>query len=95
MSSEGISADSTKLDAIKNFKAPKTLKELRGFLGLCSYYRKFVAGFAHIASPLTDLTKGTSGKGRNVIIPWLEEHEAAFKALKAAMMNEVVLEFPD
>ena len=54
-----------------------------------------MAGFAHIASPLTDLTKGTSGKGKYVIIPWLEEHEAAFKALKAAMMKEVVLEFPD
>ena len=51
--------------------------------------------FAHIASPLTDLTKGISGKGKNVTIPWLEAHEAAFNELKDAMCNEVVLEFHD
>ena len=94
-SKDGISADSTKLDAIKNFARPKTLKDLRGFLGLCSYYRKFVARFAQIASPLTDLTKGINGKGKNIIIPWLEAHDVAFNELKVTMCYEVVLQFPD
>ena len=95
LSKDGISADSTKLEAIKNFAPPKTLKDLRGFLGLCSYYRKFVSRFAQIASPLTDLTKGISGKGKNIVILWLEVHDVAFKELKAAMCNEVVSQFPD
>ena len=95
LSKDGISADSTKLEAIKNFAPPKTLKDLRGFLGLCSYYRKFVSRFAQIASPLTDLTKGISGKGKNIVILWLEVHDVAFKELKAAMCNKVILQFPD
>merc|ERR1711888_458731 len=86
---------SSQITAIKDYKPPTTLKELRGFLGICSYYRKFVDGFAHIASPLTNLTKGYTGKGKSVKIPWQPEHETAFEALKNAMVNDVVLKFPD
>ena len=58
LSSEGIKADPEKTKVIKDFKRPSTLKELRSFLGIASYYRKFCRNFAHIASPLTELTKG-------------------------------------
>ena len=54
LSSEGIKADPAKTNVIKDFKRPNTLKELRSFLGIASYYRKFYRNFAHIASPFRE-----------------------------------------
>ena len=55
---DGIKQDPDKIAATKDFPVPKTLKDLRGFLGLASYYRKFTNNFATVAAPLTDITKG-------------------------------------
>ena len=54
--------------AIKQFATPRTLKDLRAFLGLASYYRKFTRYFADIAAPLTDLTQGYTVSKANKII---------------------------
>ena len=68
LSSKGIQQDPDKVAAIKQFATPRTLKDLRAFLGLASYYRKFTRYFADIAAPLTDLTQGYTVSKANKII---------------------------
>ena len=71
ISAKGVSMDEEKVKAIREWPKPKTLTQLRGFLGLCSYYRQFVKNFSKLASPLTDLPK----KGN---FGWNEAAQEAF-----------------
>ena len=57
ISVEGVSVDPQKIEAIINWKPPTNVSEVRSFLGLAGYYRKFVEGFSNIATPLTNLLK--------------------------------------
>lgn len=80
---------------------PATLKELRSFLGLCGYYRRFVAGFSKIAGPLHDLVKlcvnvGPQAKGKQFLVSlWNPECHSAFEALKERLTYAPVLGFAD
>lgn len=77
-----------KIRAILDWRQPRNLKELRGFLGLTGYYRKFVSKYAHIAHPLTDqLKKDAFG--------WSDAATVAFNELKQAMVSPPVLVLPD
>lgn len=76
--------DEEKIVAIKEWPKPKTLTQLRGFVGLCSYYRCFVKGFSKIVDPLIDLTK----KGA---FTWSEVSQQAFERLKESMSSCPVL----
>ncbi|GJY32440.1 putative reverse transcriptase domain-containing protein [Tanacetum coccineum] len=84
-----IHVDPSKIEAVKIWKAPRTLSEVRSFLGLAGYYRRFIENFSKIAKSLTVLTQ----KGRT--FDWGEEQENAFRTLKDKLCNAPVLALPD
>ncbi|GKA83145.1 putative mitochondrial protein [Tanacetum coccineum] len=85
---EGVATDPSKIEAIKNWPVPSNLKQLRGFLGLTGYYRRFIKRYAMVSQPLTALLKKNSFQWSNVA-------EVAFEHLKRAMMEALVLGLPD
>lgn len=89
ISSEGIRPGDQKIRAVFDFKIPENLHELRQFLGLCSYFRKFVQNYAIIAKPLTDLTK------KDRVWLWDDEHTQSFQLLKQKLISRPVLALYD
>ena len=76
ISSEGIKPADDKIVAIQNYSQPKTVKQVKSFLGMCSFFRKFVKNFSLIAAPLYNLTK------QDVKFAWTDECQLAFQTLK-------------
>jgi hypothetical protein len=76
LSAQGVSTDPEKVSVVSSWPVPQTVRELRGFLGLAGFYRKFVKHFAVLAKPLTRLLK------KNQLFVWTSQHQAAFDALK-------------
>ncbi|KAL0536582.1 hypothetical protein IC582_025533 [Cucumis melo] len=89
VSSEGVSVDPAKIEAVTNWTRPSTVSEIRSFLGLAGYYRRFVEDFSRIASPLTQLTK----KGTPFV--WSPACERSFQELKQKLVTAPVLTVPD
>ncbi|GJR62948.1 putative reverse transcriptase domain-containing protein [Tanacetum coccineum] len=85
----GIHMDPGKIEAVKNWKAPTTSSEIRSFLGLAGYYRRFIANFSKIAKPLTSLTQ------KNQKYVWGVEQEEAFQTLKNNLCDAPILSLPD
>ncbi|GFY16361.1 retrovirus-related Pol polyprotein from transposon 412 [Trichonephila clavipes] len=88
ISAEGVRTDPEKVSAVKNWKRPENLRELRSFLGLCTYYRKFVKGFSNIARPLHRLTESKQK------FQWTKECEDSFLQLKEALTSSPILIYP-
>jgi len=83
--------EAAKLDKIKSAKRPETKREVRAFIGLLSFYRKYVPNFAALAVPLTNLTR----KGAKNRVEWTEACEDAFTSLKDRLMKQPALCLPD
>ena len=91
VSKEGISPDPHKVEAVQNITAPTCLKELRSFLGLASYYRRFISNFATIAAPLTKLTTKAASKTPFL---WSDECQNSFVELKRQLSSAPLLVYP-
>lgn len=89
ISSQGVSTDPSKIETIKNWPQPQNVKELRSFLGLAGYYKRFVAQFGLISKPLTNLLK----KGTTYV--WTSEVDSSFQVLKQALITAPVLAMPN
>ncbi len=84
---EGIATDLTKVEAVSSWPRPSNITELRSFVGLCSYYRKFVPHFADIARPLYVAANQKQ-------FTWSAEADIAFRTLKKALTSSPILGFP-
>nr|GEZ40308.1 putative reverse transcriptase domain-containing protein [Tanacetum cinerariifolium] len=88
INSEGVHVDLIKIEAIKNWPAPTSLTEVRQFIGLAGYYRRFVEGFSLIAKPLTKLTQ------KNKKFKWGADEDEAFQKLKQDLCSALILALP-
>ena len=90
INSNGIQTDKDKLEAIEKFERPKCIKNLRSFLGICNYYRKFIKDYAKFSRRL----EAMCGNNKEKLI-WSDECEEAFKKLKESLSVTPVLIYPD
>jgi len=88
ISEKGIATDPEKTSAIKSWPVPKNKKQVRSFLGFCSYYRRFVKGFSSKARPLFKLTED------HTRFIWTDSCQEAFVTLKQALISSPILSFP-
>jgi len=89
ISENRVEMDPIKVDGVRDWPAPKTVKQLQSFLGFINFYRRFIEGFAKIARPLNDLTK------KNIQWNWEEKHQNAFNMLKDLVTSSPILIQPD
>ncbi|PHT86830.1 hypothetical protein T459_08936 [Capsicum annuum] len=88
VSRDGIHVDPKKIEAVRDWPQPSTVTEIRSFLGLANYYRRFVEGFSKVASPLTRLTQ------KGVAFQWSDECEESFQKLKTTLILAPILTLP-
>ena len=89
ISEEGVRPGPKKLETVKLFPQPRTAKNIRQFLGLTGYYRRFIKNFSKIAKPMSDLTR----KDRR--FEWTIKQHNAFETLRDALCEEPILQYPD
>ncbi|GBN98665.1 Retrovirus-related Pol polyprotein from transposon 297 [Araneus ventricosus] len=88
ISADGVKTDPEKTKAVVDWPRPETVHDLRSFLGLCTYYHRFVRNFSAIARPLHKLTEARSS------FNWTEECEKSFNSLKQALITSPILTYP-
>ena len=86
---QGVHTNPQKIECVKIWPVPSNITELRSFLGLCSYYRRFIANYSHIAKPLTRLTE------KDQKFNWTSDCSDAFDRLKHMLVTAPILAHPD
>lgn len=89
VSKEGLKVDNSKIKSIQDWTAPTSIGELRRFLGMCGFFRRFVPNFSIIAAPLTSLLK------KAVAYIWKPHHQEAFETLKTKLISAPILALPN
>jgi hypothetical protein len=89
ISKDGISVDPSKVEEVMDWKPPKSVHQIRSFLGLAGYYRRFILDFSRIVKPMTELLK------KGVKFMWSEACEKAFHTLRQHLTLALVLVQPD
>jgi Reverse transcriptase (RNA-dependent DNA polymerase)/RNase H-like domain found in reverse transcriptase/Spumavirus aspartic protease (A9) len=89
ITNKGILPDDSKVEAVKNYPVPQNLTQLRAFLGLASYYRRFIKDFSKISTPLYELLK------KNIPYDWTDERQQVFQFLKNKLITAPILAYPD
>ncbi|WVZ52593.1 hypothetical protein U9M48_003639, partial [Paspalum notatum var. saurae] len=89
LSEKGVAVDPSKVESVLNWKQPESVTEIRSFLGLAGYYRRFIKDFSKTAKPMTSLTK------KNAKYTWSPNCEEAFQSLKRSLTTAPVLAQPD
>lgn len=85
---DGVKCDPAKLEAIENWPVPESVPDVRSFLGIASYYRKFIDNFSTISFPLTQLTR------KNQKFVWSDQCKTAFHTLKTSLISAPILAYP-
>ena len=86
---DGVETDPSKVEKVKDWPTPTTVTEVKGFLGICSYYRRFIKDFSAIARPMVKLTE------KDVPFVWTEEQQKAFDTLKDKLTSSPILGYPE
>nr|GFB06874.1 putative reverse transcriptase domain-containing protein [Tanacetum cinerariifolium] len=87
--SQGIHVDPAKIESVKDWASPKSPTEIRQFLGLAEYYRRFIEGFSKITKPMTKLTQ------KKVKFEWGDKQEAVLQLLKQKLCSAPILSLPE
>ena len=93
VSSKGIEMDPKKVEAVKNWTVPKTVTDVRSFLGFTNHYRRFIRGYANVARPLNLLVSGDNANHKKALIEWTEECQIAFDKLKELCTSTPILAY--
>ncbi|XP_058840796.1 uncharacterized protein K02A2.6-like [Topomyia yanbarensis] len=89
LSCDGLRPDPSKVQGILDFEAPKTVRQVRRFLGMINYYRRFISDFSAITAPVSDLLTG-----KPKVVRWTKEADAAFKEIKERLITAPILSNP-
>ena len=89
VSSKGIEVDKSKIDLITHLPTPKTVKDVRSFLGHAGFYRRFIKDFSSISRPLCNLLS------KDTIFKWTDDCEKAFAKLKGMLTSAPIMQPPD
>jgi hypothetical protein len=89
ISEEGITVDPEKVQAIREWPVPRNVTEARSFMGLASYYRRFIAGFSKIVHAITSLQR------KEKKFQWIDECESSFQQLKKLLTSAPILKIAD